>query len=76
MTLDLKKNFTSTNKVLITSNFILLAFIKRGMSNPVKVRNSSDTKIAFGYNILLLFVLVKFFSVLIYIFIDGRVTIS
>lgn len=76
MTLDLRNIWTSTNKVLTIFNLFLIAFIKSGMSTPVKVKDSSDIKILFGYNILLLFVLVAIVSLLIYICIGGRVTIS
>jgi hypothetical protein len=45
------------------------------MSTPVKVTNPSETKIPIGYNIVLLIVLATIVSLLIYIFIGGRVTI-
>lgn len=75
MTLDLRNIWTSTNKVLTTINLFLFAFLKSGMSTPVKVTNPSETKIPIGYNIVLLIVLATIVSLLIYIFIGGRVTI-
>jgi hypothetical protein len=62
--------------VLTTINLFLLAFIQSGMSTSVKVKDPSDTKIPIGYNVLLLIALVTIVSLLVYIFLGGRVTIS
>ena len=75
MTLDPRNIWTSTNKVLTTINLFLFALLKSGMSTPVKVKNPSETKIPLGYNIVLLIILATIVSLLIYIFIGGRVTI-
>lgn len=76
MTYDLRNIWTSTNKLLTTINLFLWAFLKSGMSTPVKVKDRDETKIPLGYNIVLLIVLVTIVSFIIYIFIGGRVTIS
>jgi hypothetical protein len=76
MTYDLRNIWTSTNKVLTTINLFLWAFLKSGMSTPVKVKDRDETKIPLGYNIVLLIVLVTIVSFIIYIYIGGRVTIS
>ena len=76
MTLDLRNIWTSTNKVLTMINLFLLAFIQSGMSRTVKVKDASETKIPLAYNIFLLVILATIASLLIYVFIGGRVTIS
>jgi hypothetical protein len=76
MTLDLRNIWTSANKVLTTINLFLLALIQSGLSGPVKVKDSSDTKIPLVYNILLLIVLATLSSLLIYVFIGVRITVS
>jgi hypothetical protein len=76
MTYDLRNIWTSANKVLTTINLFLWAFLKSGMSTPIKVKDRDETKIPFAYNIALLIVLVTIVSFIIYIFIGGRITIS
>lgn len=76
MTFDIRNIWTSTNKVLTTINLFLFAFLKSGMSTPVKVKDTAETKIPIGYNIVLLILLVTIVSLIIYIFIGGRLTIS
>jgi len=46
------------------------------MATPVKVKDPAETKIPVGLNIVLLIVLMTIVSLVMYIFIGGRLTIS